>query len=551
MKKSILAALAVISLFCTNLFAEGSVVINKIDDEAKVVKFNKKIDGFKDVTVIDVKNSKRNQLASVSLAEYANMEVFVEFSCEMKIVDSTGATNDVVWLINEFDNGFPEFGHKKVASGEWTKISGSKTVNLSEKKSFYLSPAGWEKSNITVYIKDFKLKLTGDDIGREKVAQPGWLEVESLAKAYEPYFDYFGLTTPLNGMLQVSDVQDGLKHQASCFTMENEFKPDFLFGWVTPKDFKEFTAENGKNYMVPGNTPVFNNMNLILNIAQANGLKMRGHVLVWHSQTPAWFFHEDYDAKKPFVTPEVMNARMEWYIKSVLTYVREWEDKKNNGERIILAWDVVNEAASDSASVKNYLRTDSNWYKVYGDVSFITNAFRYANKYAPADVKLVYNDYSSYAPAKTQAICQIVRAIQSDPDARIDCVGMQSHIGMDYPALKGGAGSYEAAIQAFTELGVDVQVTELDMGTGSTRYNSEAMAARYKELFKLLIKMRKTDDRHGVCGVTLWGTVDERSWIYNNKDGGNSHQHPLLFDGNFTCKPAFFAVLEAAKEGDN
>lgn len=546
MKKTLLFVALLVS-FLLPCFAEGSITFNKVDDEAKVVKTGKKVDGFKDVIVIDAKNSKRNQIASISLADYADMEVWVEFSCEMKIVDSTGAENEVIWMINEFNQNFPQLYHGRIKSGEWVKISGEKLVNLSEKKSFYLSPSGFNKDNVTIYLKNFSLKLSGEGIGKEKVIQKNWLEEESLAKAYEPYFDYFGLTTPLNGGLQTQEVQKGLEYHASCFTMENEFKPDFIFNWQNPGNFKDFTGEDGKTYKVPGNTPVFNNVNMILTIAKEYNLKMRGHVLVWHSQTPAWFFHEDYNAKNPFVSADEMNARLEWYIKSVLEYIKDWEIKKNDGKHIVIAWDVVNEACSDNAGPSQYLRTDSNWYKVYGDVSFIVNAFRYANKYAPNDVKLVYNDYSSYVPAKTQAICKVVQAIKSAPDARIDCVGMQSHISMDYPAIS-GAGSFETAINAFTSLGVDVQITELDMGCGNMRYNSELMADRYKDLFTMFIKNRKTDDKNGVCGVTLWGILDERSWIYNNSSGGNPHQHPLLFNGKYTCKPAFYGVLNAAKE---
>lgn len=546
MKKTLLFG-ALLGLLLLPCFAEGSITYNKVDDEAKVVKTGKKVDGFKDVIVIDAKNSKRNQLASISLAEYADMEVYFEFSCEMKIVDKSGAENEIVWMINEFNQGFPELFHERVKSGEWVKIRGEKLVSLTEKKSFYLSPAGMQKENVTIYLKDFKLKLSSESIGKEKVVQKYWLEEESLAKAYEPYFDYFGLTTPLNGGLQTSEVQDGLQHHASCFTMENEFKPDFIFNWQNPGNFKDFTGDDGKTYKVPGNTPVFNNVNMILTIAQSCNLKMRGHCLVWHSQTPAWFFHEEYNTKKPFVSADEMNARLEWYIKSVLEYINEWETKKNGGEHIVIAWDVVNEACSDNAGPSQYLRTESNWYKVYGDVSFIVNAFRYANKYAPADVKLVYNDYSSYAPAKTQAICKVVKAIQTAPDARIDCVGMQSHISMDYPEISGPS-SFETAIQTFAGLGVDVQITELDMGCGNMRYNSEYMSNRYNQLFTMFLNNRKTDDKHGVCGVTLWGILDERSWIYKNAGGGNSHQSPLLFNGKYTCKPAFYGVLNAAKE---
>lgn len=539
-----------LSIFLTMLFpcfTESSITIKKIDEENKVVKFGKKVDGFKDVIVIDAKKSQRNQLASVSLAEYADHDVYIEFSCDIKIVDKTGAENDIVWLVNDLKAGFPELYHGKIPSGEWKKISGKKFINLGAKKSFYISPMGIEKENVTIYLKNFKLKISGENIGEDVIPQTFWLEEESLAKAYEPYFDYFGLTVPLNGMLDNEEVQKGLKHQASCFTMENEFKPDFLFAWVTPGGLTDFIAEDGKVYKMPSNTPVFSNMNAILSIAKKNNLKMRGHVLVWHSQTPEWFFHEDFNTKNPFVSSSEMNARLEWYIKSVLENVKKWENENNNGEHIILAWDVVNEACSDNAGPSQFLRTESNWYKVYGDVTFIVNAFRYANKYAPKDVKLVYNDYNCYSVPKTQAIVKVVKAIKAVPDARIDCVGMQSHISMDYPSLQ-GPGSFEDAIKSFTNLGVDVQITELDMGCGSLHYNSQAMSDRYNQLFTILLDNRKVDGKNGVCGVTMWGTVDERSWIYNHKDGGNEHQHPLLFNGKYTCKPAFYGVLNAAKD---
>lgn len=525
----------------------GKAIITNIDFEEKAVQYGKKIDGFQNVTVVKCKDSKNRNLVTVDLADFEDMDIDVDFSCDLKIVDAEGSENDIIWMINEFDAGFPEIARKKIPSGEWSHFSGSKSVPLSGKRQFYISAAGISKENVTVYIKNFNLKLSSDDIGKEKVVKVSWMDEPSLAKAYEKYFDYIGFATPLNGVLDQGFVEEGLAYQASSFTMENEFKPDFMFGWQKPGNFKDFVAEDGKTYKVPGNTPVFGNVDRVLRLAQYMGInKMRGHVLVWHSQTPDWLFRENYgDKKSAYVDIPTMNARLEWYIKTVLEHIKEWEDKYNNGERIVTTWDVVNEAASDGATKTQWLRTDSNWYRIYKSDLFIVNAFRYANKYAPKDVKLSYNDYGCASPIKSEAICKIVEAIQAAPDARIDVVGMQTHVGMNTPVT--GPNSFETSVHKFLARGVDVQITEMDIGQDGQKYKSEALKAKYKEFFKMFIANRKTDEKNGICGITLWGIVDERSWIYNN---GGTKQHPLLFEGNYTCKPAFYGVLEAAEESE-
>ena len=270
---------------------------------------------------------------------------------------------------------------------------------------------------------------------------------------------------------------------------------------------------------------------------------MRGHVLVWHNQTPDWFFKENYSSDGAFVNKATMTARQEWYIKSVLEFVRHWEEENNNNQRIILAWDIVNEACTDGAWTDNPMRTASPWYSIYGDDSFIVNAFRFANRYAPKDVKLAYNDYSCYAPTKTKAICRVVQDIQSDPDARIDLVGMQSHVSMSYPTLA----DYEKALQTFFALGVDVQVTEMEIAFGGRQVSQETLGRLYADYFNLFLKYRKLPGKNGISGVTLWGTRDEVSWIRNNTDAMNKIQRPLLFEKDYECKPAFFSVLETAQ----
>lgn len=524
----------------------GKAIFTNIDPEDKVVKYNQKVDGYENVTVVDCGKSTSRNLVTISLADFADFDVQVDFSCDLKVINSEDTETDIVWFINEVDAGIPQIAREKIPSNQWTHFDGEKELVLGEKRQMYISAAGINRENVKIFIKNFNLKIYSDQIGKEKTVQVSWKDAPSLAKAYEPYFDYIGFATPLRGVLENTEVLKGLEHQASCYTMENEFKPDFIFAWASPGNFKDFVAEDGKTYKVPGNTPAFNDVKMILMYAKEYNLKMRGHVLVWHAQTPDWFFREDFGGKsKDFVDEATMNARLEWYIKSVLEFIKNWEDKYNNGERIVITWDVVNEAASDNASASQWLRTDSNWYRIYKSDRFIVNAFRYANKYAPKDVLLAYNDYGCSSYNKCGAILKIVDAIQAAPDARIDVVGMQSHIGMNTNLT--GPGSFETSVQRFVEKGVDVQITELDIGSDGQRYNSEMLKLKYHDFFKMALNNRKTEEKHGIRGITLWGIIDERSWIYNNN---GTKQHPLLFEKNYVCKPAFYGVLEAAEEAE-
>ena len=522
----------------------GKAVISNVDFQEKAVRYNQKVEEFDGVTVVNCSKSTSRYLVSVDLSDFADMDVIIDFSCNFKVVDSTGASTDIIWFINEVDAGIPQIAHERVNSDEWMKFTGHSELFLNGKRQLYVSAAGINRENIKIYVRNLRVTVYSDQIGREKVVQTSWMDAPSLAKAYEPYFDYIGFATPMNGVLNDYDVEMGLQHQASCFTMENEFKPDFIFAWQSPKSFTDFVAEDGKTYKVPVNTPPMNSVATILRIAKNLELKMRGHVLVWHNQTPDWFFRENFGGKNaPFVDEATMNARLEWYIKTVLEFIKDWEEKYNNGNRIVITWDVVNEAASDSASNSAWLRTDSNWYRIYKSDRFIVNAFRYANKYAPKDVLLAYNDYGCASYNKCSAILKIVEAIQNAPDARIDVVGMQAHVGMGTKIS--GAGSFETSVQRFIEQGVDVQITELDIGSDGQKYNSEMLKLKYHDFFEMFINNRKTEDKNGIRGVTLWGIVDERSWIYNSN---GSKQHPLLFEKNYVCKPAFYGVLEAAEE---
>ena len=525
---------------------DGSISIVAIDKDSSV-KTKQKADGFKDVTVVNGKKITKLNPVTVDLSEFGNKEVYLKLKADIKLADKAGNINDIVWMINDLDAGMPVVCQQKINCDEWVSFEGEIALPLGLKKSLYISGAGLNFEDLTFYIRNFEVNLSGDGIGEPAAERVNWKDAPSLGKAYKDYFE-FGLATTFKNEFNTEEGMLGIGHHATSITMGNEFKPDFLFAWKRPGELVDFVAEDGKTYQMPSNLPVFKDMDMILRMAKSMGIKVRGHVLVWHSQTPEWFFKEDFSGNKnaAYVDAATMTAREEWYIKSVLTHVKEWEEKNNNGKRLIYTWDVVNEAVADGAGAQKWLREDSDWYRVFGDETFILNAFRFANKYAPEDVLLVYNDYNTYTPGKRNAICNLIDEIKAIPDARIDAVGMQSHIKVDYPELR-GTNSFEEAIQSFLARGVDVQITELDIANGTKPYSSVILKARYKEVFKICLENRKVDGKNGVTGVTVWGLNDAGTWLNHQKEYLGHTQYPLLFNADWTTKPAFYGVLEAAE----
>ena len=383
-------------------------------------------------------------------------------------------------------------------------------------------------------------------------------EVPSFKETYKNYFDYVGFACEygIKGWSEkefaTTYVQQGLSKHASTITMGNEFKPQFIMAWwgKNPAVNGSFKASNGLTIKIPVLNG-FSSVDTILELCKKNNLKMRGHVLVWHSQTEEAFFHQDYDSAKAYVSREEMTARQEWYIKTVLEHVAEWEKKNNNGEHIIWAWDVVNEAIADGSS--ELRKNDSSWYKIYNSSEFIINAFRFANKYAAKDVLLCYNDYNCNENLKRSGMLKLLDEILQaeklkDLPARIDVMGMQSHISKNTKVA-----DIDAAIKAFAQKGLNVHITELDIAT-EAKYDADELAEAYKNVFKNYIANRKTDTKKGVSCVTIWGLNDESTWLNSPsqiKWHQNTTQYPLLFElkgGKYIPKKAFYSVIEASKK---
>jgi endo-1,4-beta-xylanase len=278
---------------------------------------------------------------------------------------------------------------------------------------------------------------------------------------------------------------------------------------------------------------------------------IRGHVLVWHSQARDWFFKEGYQADGDYVTPEVMDTRLEYYIKTVFTYMAE-----NGYGDMFYAWDVVNEAVSDSSGY----RKDGYWWDVYGSEEYIIHAFAYANQYAPAHVKLFYNDYNDTTPGKVRDIVTLINAVKAEEGApgegtRIDGMGMQGHYDMVIPTaddFKRAAVAYQEALGAEGEL----QVTELDMKATrgfKDQNDPEKMAAEnlaqgnhYAVIYNAIRELVQ-EGKANFTNIVFWGTHDRISWLkfWNGVGGGGNGDQvfPLLFDDRYRAKPAYWAFV--------
>ena len=293
-------------------------------------------------------------------------------------------------------------------------------------------------------------------------------------------------------------------------------------------------------------------------------MKVRGHVLVWHSQAPEWFFHEDYDASKAYVSKDEMNVRLEWYIKTMLTYYTDktCESGKKYAD-LFYGWDVVNEAVSDASGTYRSDEEDgkdqlcdaihgskSSWYHVYKSNEFIINAFKFANKYAPASLELYYNDYNECVPKKVKGIVELLKAVKEAEGTRISAMGMQGHYNMDTPSIE----EFENAVREYCKVVGSVMITEFDL-KGSEDFDGvkledeyKKQATRYKELYDKMLELDK-EDSINFKGLVFWGVTDQYSWLhtFSGVGGGadGKHHHcPLLFDGNYKEKPAYFAFTK-------
>ncbi|MEU8047932.1 endo-1,4-beta-xylanase [Micromonospora echinofusca] len=289
---------------------------------------------------------------------------------------------------------------------------------------------------------------------------------------------YFGAAVAANKLSDNTYVTI-LNREFNSVTPENEMKID-----ATEPQQGQFT---------------FANADRIVNHARSRGMKVRGHTLAWHSQQPGWMQN---------MSGSALRSAMLNHVTQVATYYRGKID----------SWDVVNEAFADGSSGA---RRDSNLQRTGND--WIEAAFRAARAADPG-AKLCYNDYNTddWSHAKTQAVYNMVRDFKQR-GVPIDCVGLQSHFNSASPY----PGNYRTTLSSFAALGVDVQITELDIAGASP--------TTYRNVVNDCLAVARC------TGITVWGIRDSDSW--------RASDTPLLFDNGGNRKPAYDAVLAALNNG--
>lgn len=326
------------------------------------------------------------------------------------------------------------------------------------------------------------------------------------------YQDYFPVGVAISPRALGTDEVGLIKAEFNSVTAENAMK----MGPIHPKEDEYF----------------WQHADSIVAFAQRNKMKIRGHTLCWHNQTPGWLF---IDADSNQVSKEVLLERLKAHITAV---VSRYKGK-------IYAWDVVNEVISDK---KDEFYRDSPWYQICGS-EFIAKAFEYAHAADP-DALLFYNDYNEIDPTKRQKILKLVKDLK-DAGVPIHGIGLQGHWSINEPTYQ----QLDSTLRDFSESGMILQITELDVSVHKKehsrrerlpeddqfKYSAEIEAQQaeaYKSYFELFRKYNQS-----ISGVTFWNISDRHSWL-DNFPVRDRKDYPLLFDKDLKPKNAYQDVID-------
>jgi endo-1,4-beta-xylanase len=265
--------------------------------------------------------------------------------------------------------------------------------------------------------------------------------------------------------------------------------------------------------------------------AKRNNMKLRGHCLVWHNQTPNWLFK---DSNENLVSKEVLLERMKDHITAVVTRYKG----------TIYAWDVVNEAISDK---KDEFYRPSLFYQICGE-EFIAKAFEYAHAADP-DAILFYNDYNEIDPVKREKIIRMIKELKAK-GIPIHGVGLQGHWAVNEPSRE----QLDKTLEDFSKLGLQMQITELDISVYPKEHNardrkpsdydttfSADKEAKQIEVYKMCFELFRKYREH-IHTVTFWNISDRHSWLDNFPVRGRK-DYPLLYDKDLKPKKAYYEVI--------
>ena len=403
--------------------------------------------------------------------------------------------------------------------------------------------AGSEVTNPESYVASLYsvtfYMLSGNKVEVPVEVAPNVTEDMTLLNTYGAAFGKVGTAVSLGDLQSVAYLET-IKSQYNSVTSGWQAKMDQVI--VSNPTLISVEKAKSMGYVIPDNykeavVPKFDFgvIDETMKICAENGLYYRVHTLIWHQQALDWFFRTDYAYGADFVSPEVMDARMEMYIRTVMEHIctSPYID-------IVYAWDVVNEYIHfDNVNYKNYTA-------IYGPINrepkFVKLAFTIADdmlkKHGLQDqISLFYNDYNTYVPDEwgknnTQEIISLINFINSDGKV-CDGVGMQTHLMMEH--FPDWRDTFKQSLQAFLDAGLEVQLTEIDVYRNVPEVTEEVQAEAYVALLTDVLELKRAGGN--ITGITFWGMADQ-----------GLVPKPYLFEQPGRPKEVYYRVLQAYQE---
>jgi len=395
-------------------------------------------------------------------------------------------------------------------------------------------------SGITFYMENDAVKDVPTNIAPDVTGDM------TLLNTYGKEFEHFGLATSVNELNHPA-VNSFIKQESNstAFYLGNMYEESTLSvnpNVITVAEAKKrgyFIPENYKEEMVPALN--FTGINMQLEAAAANGLKIGLHSLIWHGVNEEWFLKEGYAADGSLVSPEVMDARLELYAHTVADYVC-----KHKNASVVYYWVLVNEYYHSDEELSLYRRVYGNTGLEPGFVKLVYQVVdEVLREHGLRDqISLIYNDYNTFfvgdigwgqTENAPEDIISLINFINSDGKI-CDGVGMQGHLDVYFPEDKSVFGK---AAQKFVDAGFEVFVTELDIAIKEPRATSEEdQAEKYADILTDLVKINRNSGK--IKSIVFWGMSDIDSWL--------KQYDPLLFSSPGVPKNAYFKVLQAYTE---
>ena len=320
-------------------------------------------------------------------------------------------------------------------------------------------------------------------------------------------------TCVTSAMVKNDSTSEILLSQFNSLTMENAMKPDSTFDQAKSKEAGKPVIEFNEEALS------------ILEWAKENNYSMRGHTLIWYSQTPEWIFREGFEGSGAFVGREEMLSRMEAIISGTFAKLEELGYLD-----LFYAFDVVNEAWMEDGTMRQ-----NHWSETIGD-DYLWYAFYYADQYAPQSIDLYYNDYNEQY--KMDALLKFVDTLKDDSGRYlIDGIGLQAHL-----YTSDSLTSYFYVLDKLAETGLKIQLTELDICLGkymsplqATDENLKMQGQFCYDLINGLFE-RVDSGKLKMDALTFWGFWDNASW--------RKEYSPLLYAEDFSPKYAYYGAMQ-------